>query len=247
MRIEYLRGSRSAGGERSVPDSTRAPTVDAASRPWRRPFQATMGPAIDLPARSGDLAGQPVLDVGPQSSIGRQFGRLGTSCRTIGMPLRRDRSILEASAARGGVASQLARDRRRGTRKLPRDLSNPLTLGTQESDLFTLSQRQVAPRRLAAPTAQVAMGAYLRTPETIWPRPPVKPQHLRAASSLEHPSAIACQNGRRSDRCSTGGRPGDLIFARPIRPPSLNPSQPPIRKCCDDGLNSPSTRSNFAG
>jgi transposase InsO family protein len=37
---------------------------------------------------------------------------------------------------------------------------------------------------------------------------------IRAASSLEHPSAIARQNGRRSDRCKTGGRPGDLIFAR---------------------------------
>jgi transposase InsO family protein len=40
---------------------------------------------------------------------------------------------------------------------------------------------------------------------------------VRAASSLEHPAAIARQNGRRSARCSTGGRPGDLIFARPIR------------------------------
>src|SRR4029450_8226187 len=38
-----------------------------------------------------------------------------------------------------------------------------------------------------------------------------------AASSLEHPAAIACQNGRRSARCKTGGRPGDLIFARPDR------------------------------
>jgi len=38
-----------------------------------------------------------------------------------------------------------------------------------------------------------------------------------AASSLENPSAIACQNGRRSDRCNTGGRPGDRIFARPAR------------------------------
>ena len=29
-----------------------------------------------------------------------------------------------------------------------------------------------------------------------------------------HPSAIACQNGRRRDRCTTGGRPGDLNFLR---------------------------------
>ena len=40
---------------------------------------------------------------------------------------------------------------------------------------------------------------------------------IRAASSLERPAAIACQNGRRSARCRTGGRPGDLIFARPTR------------------------------
>jgi putative transposase len=40
---------------------------------------------------------------------------------------------------------------------------------------------------------------------------------FRAASSLEQPWAIACQNGRRRDRCNTGGRPGDLIFARPAR------------------------------
>src|SRR4029453_8469938 len=38
-----------------------------------------------------------------------------------------------------------------------------------------------------------------------------------AASSLEHPPPIASQNGRRSARCKTGGRPGDLIFARPDR------------------------------
>lgn len=40
---------------------------------------------------------------------------------------------------------------------------------------------------------------------------------IRAASSLERPAAIACQNGRRSARCRTGGRPGDLIFSRPTR------------------------------
>jgi hypothetical protein len=33
----------------------------------------------------------------------------------------------------------------------------------------------------------------------------------------QHPAAIASQNGRLSERCNTGGRPGDLIFARPAR------------------------------
>jgi hypothetical protein len=56
------------------------------------------------------------------------------------MPLRRDRPILETSASGSGVASQLTRDRRRGTRKLPRDLANPVTLSPQESDLLALIQ-----------------------------------------------------------------------------------------------------------
>lgn len=38
-----------------------------------------------------------------------------------------------------------------------------------------------------------------------------------AASSLEHPQAIDSQNGRRSALCSTGGRPGERIFARAAR------------------------------
>jgi hypothetical protein len=64
-----------------------------------------------------------------------------------------------------------------------------------------------------------------------------------ALDALEQPSAIACQNGRRSDRCSTGGRPGDLIFARPARSGRrfLDSSQPPNRVCCDDELNPPNT------
>jgi hypothetical protein len=40
---------------------------------------------------------------------------------------------------------------------------------------------------------------------------------MPAASSLEYPCAIACQNGHRSARCSTGGRPGERSFARSDR------------------------------
>src|SRR5688572_27576143 len=40
---------------------------------------------------------------------------------------------------------------------------------------------------------------------------------ILAASSLEQPATIAFQNGRRSARCKTGGRPGDRSFARPVR------------------------------
>ena len=40
-----------------------------------------------------------------------------------------------------------------------------------------------------------------------------------AASSLEQPKAIAFQNGRPTDRCKTGGRPGYLNLARHSHPP----------------------------
>jgi hypothetical protein len=40
---------------------------------------------------------------------------------------------------------------------------------------------------------------------------------MPAASSPENPCAIAFQNGHRSARCSTGGRPGERSFARSDR------------------------------
>ena len=40
---------------------------------------------------------------------------------------------------------------------------------------------------------------------------------MPAASSLECPSEIAFQNGHRSDRCNTGGLPGERSFARSDR------------------------------
>jgi hypothetical protein len=40
---------------------------------------------------------------------------------------------------------------------------------------------------------------------------------MPAASSLEYPWAIAFQNGHRSARCNTGGRPGEPSFARSDR------------------------------
>jgi hypothetical protein len=40
---------------------------------------------------------------------------------------------------------------------------------------------------------------------------------MPAASSLEYPCAIAFQNGHRSARCNTGGRPGERSFARSDR------------------------------
>ena len=40
---------------------------------------------------------------------------------------------------------------------------------------------------------------------------------MPAASSLECPLEIAFQNGHRSDRCNTGGLPGECSFARSDR------------------------------
>jgi hypothetical protein len=65
---------------------------------------------------------------------------------------------------------------------------------------------------------------------------------ISAASSLEHPRAIASQNGRRRDRCNTGGRPGDRIFARPARSDRrflVTITTLLIVRCCNDRLNPP--------
>ena len=69
------------------------------------------------PARRDDHAGQPLLHVPPQRRIDRQSCRLRPARGAIRMPLRRRRSVLEAAAARGGVAAQLPRDRRRRPRQ----------------------------------------------------------------------------------------------------------------------------------
>ncbi len=63
------------------------------------------------PAWRDNHAGQPILHIRPQRHVTRQLCWLRTPGSLFGMPLRRGGSIVQAAAARRGVASQLSRDR----------------------------------------------------------------------------------------------------------------------------------------
>jgi hypothetical protein len=99
-----------------VGDLLRAPRPRPAPIP-----SATAAPADprDLRTGEGDAVGtlhaasQPLLYVTAQPIVNRQLRRLGALRARIGMPLRCRRPVVQAAAARRGVAPQLARDRRR--------------------------------------------------------------------------------------------------------------------------------------
>ena len=57
-------------------------------------------------------------------------------------------------------------------------------------------------------------GLVLERPDQLWF---ADLTYIRLGTQFVYLAAIASQKGRRSDRCSTGGRPGDRIFARPAR------------------------------
>ncbi len=96
-------------------DLLRAPRLAPAPR-LPRPMPATLPghnrPRHRGPAWSSNHAGQPVLHVNPQRRAGCKPRPLRTTRRPLRMPLRRGGPILQAAAARGRVAPQLARDGR---------------------------------------------------------------------------------------------------------------------------------------
>ena len=101
-------------------------------RPCRRPFHGTTSLQTIAPLGTYDDAGQALLHVPPQLSIDRELRRLRPARGAIRMPLRRRRSVLEAAGARGGVAAQLPRDRRRRSGQPAGDLAYSMPLGAPE-------------------------------------------------------------------------------------------------------------------
>src|SRR3954454_2589977 len=97
------------------------------------------------PARGGDCARQALLYIRPQGRGGRKLGPLRASGRPLGMPLRGAGPIRQPAAARGGVAAQLARDRRRRTPQPASDLPYALALGATQRDLLAFSEHQIPP------------------------------------------------------------------------------------------------------
>ena len=63
------------------------------------------------PVGVGDLAGKPTLHIVAQRRIHNQLAGSRPTGGAIGVPLCRTGPIIQAAAARGGVAPQLARDR----------------------------------------------------------------------------------------------------------------------------------------
>lgn len=193
-------------------------------RPWRRPFQAIFGPAITEPPGVAMLPASRfwtyVRSAGLVSSLaglGRLAARSACHCAVIARysappprvaALRRNsREIVEAARPSRAAISRTPAPRARAR---------------------AISSRSANDRYL--PVGGCADGA--RCDGGI---PPHSRNHLvptacdtpasLAASSLEQPAAIASQNARRSDRCNTGGRPGERNFARPgalvLRPSTL--------------------------
>src|SRR5262249_1664097 len=83
-------------------------------------------------------AGGPVLDVLPQRGILGQLRDRRTARTALRVPLRRRRPVLQAVRARGRVATQLPRDRRRRPIQPGGDLAHPDTLSAKDRDLFPL-------------------------------------------------------------------------------------------------------------
>jgi hypothetical protein len=197
-----------------------------------------------LARRRGDLAGQSVFDIPPQCSIERQFGRLGTSRRAIGMPLRSYRAILQAVAcgSRHCVAVR-ARSSTRIAQVAARSRESP-GVGRARARFVRAPPVTSSAPLARAPTGQAAMVACLRTPETIW-------HQLRVITQLVVPRPRSSNLLRLPARTVVAGigaeQEADLATSSsharqyPIAA-FLPPSQPPMARCCDDGLNSPNTR-----
>ena len=79
-----------------------------------------------------------LLHIGAQGCVGRKLRGLRSAGRAFGMPLRRRRPILQSAATRGGVAAQLAGDRRRRSPELTRDRPYRAALDPHECDILSL-------------------------------------------------------------------------------------------------------------
>jgi hypothetical protein len=89
-------------------------------------------------ARRNDASRESIGHVRTQRGVRQQARHLRSPSSPIGVPLRRRRAIFEPAAARGGIASQLTRNRRGGTRQATRDLPYAVSLCSQHRQLLAL-------------------------------------------------------------------------------------------------------------
>ena len=96
------------------------------------------------PARGDDRAGQPVLHIAAQRCVDGQLGQLWTAGRAVRVPLRIDGPVIQTTAARGRIASQLTRDRGRRPPEATRDVPHAMTLGAQQRELLAFREEKVS-------------------------------------------------------------------------------------------------------
>jgi hypothetical protein len=178
------------------------------------------------PAWSSNHAGQPVLHVNPQRHAGCKLRPLRTTRHPFRMLLRRGGPILQAAAARGRVAPQLARDRRSPANPLVRrrppqpagNLPNAEALHTQDRKRLPLRKRQIPRRQRLRRWPKRRWWHAARLPE------PSRPNRWR------HPRAY-CRILARPPRRGRRPEPSPVLTTRHPRPPrrpQLTP-QGPIR------------------
>src|SRR5829696_1463303 len=153
------------------------------------------------------------------------------------MPLSHRRPVLELAGAGGGVAAQLARDRRRRAPDLTSDLPHTPTLRAQQRDVLALGKAQV-PRRRRVQRDRRHPATLPKPPDADRPRDPGERGRLNARVAArdrqpEPPPVIDPPNRRPSRRSHP--RPPRLLPRLDLRPHRNVPSS----GCCDDRLNPP--------
>jgi len=98
-------------------------------------------------AGSNDLTSQALLPIGAQGSVGRKLRGLGSTGRSLRVPWRRRRTVLQAAAAGGGVAPQFAGDCRGRSPDPAGNVLHGAALRSQERDLFAFRKREGAARQ----------------------------------------------------------------------------------------------------
>src|SRR5215218_7854774 len=130
---------------------------DLFGTPCRRPASALPmhGPAAlpyDIrtadgrPVWSGNHTGKPVLHIALQGLVDPQLRRSWAPCGSIGVPLRRGRSIIPGAVALGRIASEFTRDRARRPVQLTSNGSHAVPLRTHDRNLLTIGKRKIASR-----------------------------------------------------------------------------------------------------
>ena len=189
------------------------------------------------PVGPPDLAGEAVLHVLAQSVVGGELGRLGTTRHQLGLPLRHRRPVLQLAAARGRVAPQLARDRRRRPADLTRDLAHALAFGAQQRDLLALCEAQVPARDRVAAGTSPSRHAHETTGRQPLTRPRPRAPRPRCSGPWRSPARTTARPRADATACPATSSPN-----APSTPSSNQPACPSqllSSRCCDDRVNPP--------